>query len=178
MRKTCECTARPGRRRIGAVLLAVGGLAVFLASARGLAGELAAAGSGGAAVGGSAAPAARTAVEAVLARQQAAWNRGDLVAFTAGYAEDATFLSPAGITHGRADVLARYQRRYPDRGAMGTLGLQVLEARSLGDGAMSVAAHWRISHPGEPGRLPAEGSTLLVLRQRQGGWEIVQDASM
>lgn len=131
---------------------------------------------------------ARTDVAALLAVQSAAWNRGDLAAFTAVYAEDATFVAPSGVTHGRAAVLARYRRRYPDRRAMGTLSLEILEARPLGGerdaaapagvAALSVVAHWRLSYPEEPGRRPAEGSTLLVLRKSAGGWQIVQDASM
>lgn len=50
-------------------------------------------------------------VEGVLGQQQGAWNRGDLMAFTAVYAEDATFVSPSGLTHGREEVLQRYRRR-------------------------------------------------------------------
>jgi ketosteroid isomerase-like protein len=71
---------------------------------------------------------------------------------------------------------------------MGTLSLEILEARALGGerdaaapagvAALSVVAHWRLSYPEEPGRRPAEGSTLLVLQKSAGGWQIVQDASM
>src|SRR5436305_8340181 len=72
---------------------------------------------------------AEDAVKAVLATQSAAWNRGDLEAFTAVYAEDASFLSPNGITHGRHQVLERYRLRYPDQKAMGTLTLETQETR-------------------------------------------------
>jgi len=128
---------------------------------------------------------ARSDVGGVLAAQSAAWNRGDLEAFVSAYAEDATFLSTSGVTHGKAAVLARYRKRYPDKKAMGTLTLTVMEARPLGVdvasgtvNALSVAAHWRLDHPGDPAAKPAEGSTLLVLRRHGGRWEIVQDASM
>jgi len=128
---------------------------------------------------------ARSDVGGVLAAQSAAWNRGDLEAFVSAYAEDATFLSTSGVTHGKAAVLARYRKRYPDQKAMGTLTLTVMEARPLGVdvasgtvNALSVAAHWRLDHPGDPAAKPAEGSTLLVLRRHGGRWEIVQDASM
>jgi uncharacterized protein (TIGR02246 family) len=129
---------------------------------------------------------AEEAVKAVLATQSAAWNRGDLEAFTAVYAEDASFLSPNGITHGRHQVLERYRLRYPDKKAMGTLTLEVQETRMFSTGAgkscavqgVSVAAHWRLAYPDQPEKKTAEGSTLLVLRPRGGSWEIVQDASM
>jgi uncharacterized protein (TIGR02246 family) len=129
---------------------------------------------------------AEDAVKAILATQAAAWNRGDLEAFTAVYAEDASFVTPNGITHGRHQVLERYRLRYPDKKAMGTLTLDVLEARTFSTGTgksctvkgVSVAAHWRLAYPDQPDKKTAEGSTLLVLQPRGGAWEIVQDASM
>jgi len=131
---------------------------------------------------GAAESADRASVEAVLQAQLEAWNRGDLSAFTSVYADDATFLSPSGITHGRSEVLARYRKRYPDAKAMGTLTLEVLEVRPVpAEGqtqSASVAARWKLSYPGQPDRKPAEGLTLLVLRRAHGSWEIVQDASM
>jgi ketosteroid isomerase-like protein len=129
---------------------------------------------------------AEDAVRALLATQSAAWNRGDLEAFTAVYAEDASFLSPGGLTRGRDQVLARYKKRYPDQKAMGTLSLDVVEMRPLvgGEGppcqvpGASVAARWKLAYPGPPGKKTAEGLTLLVLRHRGATWEIVEDASM
>jgi uncharacterized protein (TIGR02246 family) len=129
---------------------------------------------------------AEDAVKAVLTTQSAAWNRGDLEGFTAVYAEDASFLSPNGITHGRHQVLERYRLRYPDKQAMGTLTLDVVEARAFSAGAdrscavkgVSVAARWRLAYPDQPAKKTAAGTTLLVLEPRGESWEIVQDASM
>ncbi|HEX3556639.1 MAG TPA: SgcJ/EcaC family oxidoreductase, partial [Thermoanaerobaculia bacterium] len=104
---------------------------------------------------------ARADVEALLKTQADAWNRGDLDAFTSVYAEDASFLTPTGLTSGRQQVLERYRRRYPDRAAMGTLTLEVIEVRpaqgvefTVGGDArpgrvfgVSVAAHWRLAYP-------------------------------
>ncbi len=120
-----------------------------------------------------------------LVAQVDAWNRGDLEAFTAMYAEDCTFVSPSGITRGRAEVLARYRGRYPDRAAMGTLTLDVAERRVLARSgadprtAVAVVARWTLSYPGDPGREDATGFTLVILERDAGGaWAIVQDASM
>lgn len=128
---------------------------------------------------------AEDAVKALLATQSAAWNRGDLAGFTAVYAEDATFVSSTGLTHGRQQVLERYRRRYPDQKAMGTLTLDVQETRTFAARSpscaiegVSVAARWRLAYPDQPEKKTAEGSTLLVLRPRGESWEIVQDASM
>jgi len=132
---------------------------------------------------------ARDEVAQLLARQAEAWTRGDLEAFCAAYAEDATFLTPSGSTHGRQQVLERYRLRYPGREAMGALTLELLETRTawgteislLDDAvpsrihAVSVVARWTLRRAGQP---DATGLTLLALRPRGDGWQIVQDASM
>lgn len=132
------------------------------------------------------------AVRTLIRTQVEAWNRGDLDAFTSGYAEDAAFLTPSGLTRGRGEVLTRYRKRYPDRKAMGRLSLEPIEMRpaagteftALGGArpsrvhGVSVAARWEISYPDEPGKEPASGLTLIVFRRTRDGWEIIQDASM
>jgi peptidoglycan/xylan/chitin deacetylase (PgdA/CDA1 family)/ketosteroid isomerase-like protein len=130
-----------------------------------------------------------TTVQALLRKQTEAWNQGDLDAFCAVYAEDAAFASPTGLTRGRAQVLARYRQRYPDRKAMGTLSLEFLETRlakgfeysAFGDAlpsrvqGVSVVARWTLAYPD---KASATGLTLLVLHRRADGWQIVEDASM
>jgi len=132
---------------------------------------------------------AREEAAAALAVQAAAWNAGDLEAFCAVYAEDASYVSSTGIARGREAILARYRQRYPDRAAMGTLSFEVVETRlaagvevsMLGDAVpgrvhgLSVVARWRLTYAD---RNPAEGWTLVVLRRRGDGWEMVQDASL
>ena len=113
----------------------------------------------------------------LLQTQVAAWNRGDLVAFCEVYGDDATFLSPSGITRGRQAVLDRYRKRYPDKAAMGTLALEPIETRppsSRDAAAVSIAARWSLSYPDKPA---ASGLTLLVMHRVGTRWQIVQDAS-
>jgi uncharacterized protein (TIGR02246 family) len=117
----------------------------------------------------------RKAVKAVLDRQVQAWNRGDLEGFASVYAEDAAFVSPTGLTRGRHAVLERYRKRYPDKVAMGTLSLEVVETRLADLHGASVVARWTLAYPGKPA---ASGLTLLVLHPRGDAWMIVQDASM
>lgn len=138
---------------------------------------------------------ARNSVAALLKEQSAAWSRGDLDAFCSVYDDSALFISPNGLTRGRQAVLERYRKKYPDKDAMGTLTLDIVEMRpisgreiSLLDDAlpgrvqgMSVAARWTLTFPrvaGAPDRPPATGHTLLLLRPVRTGWLIVQDASM
>ena len=122
-------------------------------------------------------------VEQLLTEQSAAWSRGDLETFVAGYAEDAVFVTPSGVTSGRDEVLARYRRRYPDRKAMGRLTLELLDVRVLapasGEAAgASVVARWILEGMGEDGTGRAEGHTVIVLEKRAESWRIVHDASM
>lgn len=114
-----------------------------------------------------------TELGALLELQAAAWSRGDLDAFASIYAEDALFLSPAGTTRGRAELVERYRLRYPDAAAMGRLTLEVLEVRAGADVA-GVAARWTLSYDDRP---EATGLTLLVFRRAADTWQIVQDAS-
>ena len=120
-------------------------------------------------------PPPREEISALLHAQAAAWTRGDLDAFCAIYADDATFLSPSGLTKGRLAVLDRYRKKYVDKAGMGTLTLEIVEARAASATNASVVARWTLNWPDKP---KAEGLTLLVLWKSAEGWRIVQDASM
>lgn len=86
-------------------------------------------------------------------------------------------------------MLARYQKKYPDKKAMGTLSLEVLETRAAKGTEItyfedaipsrvhggSVVARWELAYPDKP---EAAGLTQLVFHRRGEGWMIVQDASM
>jgi ketosteroid isomerase-like protein len=125
----------------------------------------------------------------LLELQSAAWNRGDLAGFASAYADDAVFVSPTGLTRGRAAVLERYRVRYPDRAAMGTLAFEIVEMKDvwgpevtpLGDATpgaihgMSVVARWTLRREGAAA---TSGHTLLVLQRSGDDWRISHDASM
>jgi len=114
-------------------------------------------------------------IEKLLRDQSAAWNRGDLEAFCSVYADDASFLSPSGLTKGRQAVLDRYRKKYVDKIGMGSLSLDVDEVRSVQAAGASVVARWTLTWPDKP---KADGLTLLVLTRTPQGWRIIQDASM
>ena len=118
---------------------------------------------------------AEDAVDAALQAQTEAWNRGDLVAFCSFYADDAVFVSPSGVTRGRAEVLARYQKRYGGNTAtMGTLSFERVDVRSSAE-AVSLAMRWKLVWADKP---EASGHTLIVWRKINDQWKLVQDASM
>lgn len=132
---------------------------------------------------------AREQIQELLSRQMADWSRGDLAAFCSGYADDAVFVSPKGVSRGREELLQGYRRTYPDARAMGKLTLEIVDMRPvwgpevtpLGDatpGAVqgaTVVARWVLAREGLP---QASGHTLLVLQRGADGWRIVRDASM
>ena len=82
----------------------------------------------------SATPIALDEARAVLDAQIARWNQGDLPGFVATYWDgpELTFLGGNGLTRGRQDLLARYERGYPTPAARGTLSFSVLEFQPLG----------------------------------------------
>ena len=126
-------------------------------------------------------------VLAVVQQQVAAWNKGDLEAFCAVYADDAVFVSPPraantdagvvasdGVTRGRSEVLTRYKKRYPDGKAMGRLTIDPHDVRETKD-AVSISAKWTLSYPD---KAALTGNTVIVLVRSKSGWKIVHDASM
>ena len=80
-----------------------------------------------------AAASAETEVKAVLAQQEAAWNRADLNAFMQAYlnSPDITFVGKQ-VTRGWQGTLERYQKTYPTPAAMGRLTFSEIEVRPLG----------------------------------------------
>ena len=113
------------------------------------------------------------AIRAVLATQQAAWNRGDIPAFLEGYwnSPELTFSGGDGIVRGYAGLLDRYRKSYPDRAAMGELDFSGLEIRILAPDAALVLGHWHLKRAaGDAG-----GVFTLVFRRFPTGWRIIHD---
>jgi ketosteroid isomerase-like protein len=114
-------------------------------------------------------------IRTVLEDQTAAWNRGDIPAFMAGYleSESTTFVSDT-VTRGHAKVLARYLQRYPTREKMGTLHFSGVEVKMLGTGYASVLGRFHLARAAEAGG-DASGLFTLVLQKTPAGWRIILD---
>jgi len=115
----------------------------------------------------------RTAIVAVLTSQQNDWNKGDIRGFMTGYwnSSELTFAGTRGFTHGWQPVMARYEKNYADKAAMGTLDFQELELRSLGPDAALVLGKWHLQR--QAGNVG--GIFTLVLQRFPEGWRIVHD---
>ena len=117
----------------------------------------------------------RTAILEVLAKQEAAWNAGNLEAFMQGYWEDDSlrFIGKSGITYGWKSTLANYQRSYPDKAAMGKLEFKILRIEGMGKSAAHVTGAWHlVREKDEP-----KGYFTLLWRKIKGKWVIVADHS-
>ena len=113
------------------------------------------------------------AVRAVIEAQQAAWNRGDIEGFMAGYAreETTTFVSGDTLTRGWQTVLDRYKARYDSRAKMGTLTFSELEFKPLSPFYILATGRWQLARDADTPR----GRFTLIFRRTNGGWRVVHD---
>lgn len=119
----------------------------------------------------------RTAIRQVLDQQVAAWNRGDLEAYMAGYTrgDELTFFSGANVTHGWQPTLDRYRKRYQGEGKeMGTLTFSDVKIDVVAHDAAFVRGAWHLAM--KQGESP-HGLFTLLMRKTDVGWRIVHDHS-
>jgi uncharacterized protein (TIGR02246 family) len=122
------------------------------------------------------APAAeRDAIVAMLNRQAADWNRGDLDAFATGYkhSPDILFMGRP-IRRGYDQMLNGYRKSFPNRAAMGKLTFSNLEVQPLDEHFATVTGRFHLERTSAGGG-DASGYYLLVLENTPSGWKIVRD---
>src|SRR5581483_2923480 len=113
--------------------------------------------------------AAKVAVRQVLDDQVAAWNKGDLDAFMAGYwkSPDLTFFSGKDRTQGWEATLQRYRQRYQAEGKeMGKLTFSEVEIEALGPESAWVRGRWRLVTSKDT----PEGRFTLICKKLPEGW--------
>ena len=113
-------------------------------------------------------------IKAVLDAQVAAWNKGDLPGFMAGYwnSKDLTFVSGKDVTRGWQETLDRYKKRYQADGKeMGKLTFSDLEVRELASGVALVTGKWELVLTKET----VGGRYTLIFKKLAAGWRIVHD---
>jgi uncharacterized protein (TIGR02246 family) len=116
-----------------------------------------------------------SAIRQVIADQQSAWNRGDIVAFMRGYSDSpkTTFIGKT-IQHGYQMILARYQHKYGSREAMGELAFSDLDVRMLGPEHAVVTGHFHLTRAAAGGG-DAAGMFSLIFEKEKDGWKIILD---
>jgi len=104
---------------------------------------------------------------------QDGWNAGDLEAYMQSYWEspDLRFAGGDRVSLGWHQVLANYQRGYPDQAAMGRLEFSDLDVDLLAPDAAVVFGRWRLFRAEDQ----PHGLFTLILRRFDGDWRIVHD---
>lgn len=113
-------------------------------------------------------------VRKVLDDQAAAWNRGDLDGFMAGYwkSDQLSFYSGNAKTTGWQATLDRYRKKYQADGkAMGKLAFTELSIEPLGPDHALVRGRFTL----RLGKETPTGLFTLILRRLPAGWRIVHD---
>ena len=116
-----------------------------------------------------------TEVRNVLAKQSAAWNRGDIDAFMVGYWENDSlmFIGKSGVTYGYKNTLANYKKNYPDTTVMGKLTFTLIQVKQLSPEYFHVTGKYYLTRTiGD-----ASGHFTLVFRKINGKWVIISDHS-
>jgi len=113
------------------------------------------------------------AVRQVLRDQEAAWNKGDLEGFMAGYwkSDSLQFMSPRGINRGWQATLDGYKKGYPDVAAMGALQFEILQVTALSPANFLVTGKYHLTRVS--GNL--DGVFTLVFKKANGRWVVMYD---
>ena len=114
-----------------------------------------------------------TEIRKVMDDQSAAWNRGDIDGFMAGYwkSEKLTFISGTEVTRGWQPTLDRYKKGYDSRAKMGVLKFTDLEFTVLSKDAAVVLGSWALTREKDN----PHGKFTLTFRKFKEGWRIVMD---
>ncbi|MGB0037177.1 MAG: nuclear transport factor 2 family protein [Candidatus Acidiferrales bacterium] len=118
-------------------------------------------------------PSSEAQIRALLDVQTAAWNRGDVEAFMAGYwkSDETEFVGASGISRGWQALLDRYRKSYPDRNAMGRLTFSGLEIHVICPEAAFAIGQYQLEREHDR----PSGIFTLNFRRFHEGWRIVAD---
>ena len=114
-----------------------------------------------------------TDIRAVMDKQVAAWNAGDIDGFMAGYwrSPDLVFISGDNVTRGWQTTLDHYKKSYDSRAKMGVLTFSDIEVKVLSKDAAVVLGSWALKREKDD----PHGKFTLTFRKFKEGWRIVMD---
>jgi ketosteroid isomerase-like protein len=112
-------------------------------------------------------------VRAVLAAQQAAWNRHDLDAFLAGYRKDehVVFTTPTESSRGFSELEQRYRKSYNSPEKFGELAFTDIACTTVDGDSVLVQGSWRLVRAKDS----PHGRFVLIVCRFPEGWKIVSD---
>src|SRR5262249_17488562 len=117
-------------------------------------------------------------IQKILKESEAAWNRGDLMAFVSCYEDspDTTFIGREVVRGGTRAIYERYMRTYATPERRGTLTFSEIEVRPLAQGLALATGKYSL-HRTEAGGGDSTGRFTLVVRLTKAGWKIIHDHS-
>ena len=115
-------------------------------------------------------------VAALLDRQTAAWNAGDLDGFMSGYdrSPTTTYLGSSGLIEGYESIRQRYAPGFAPGAERDSLRVAELRVREVETRVAVATARYILERDGE---VTATGQFTLVLLNAEGAWLIVHDQS-
>ena len=117
----------------------------------------------------------QSAIRALLQKQTASWNEGNLEEFMTTYwqSDSLIFIGKRGPTYGWQATLDNYKKSYPDTTAMGQLAFNILEMKLLSTDVCFVVGKWHLQRT--VGDL--QGHFSLIIKRIKGSWKIIADHS-
>lgn len=115
------------------------------------------------------------AIRALMDRQTADWNRGDIDSFATGYknSPDILFVGRT-VNRGYAAMLDRYHKGYPTPAAMGRLTFTNFEPVLLDAQFATATGNFHLERSTAGGG-NADGIFSLVFEKTPAGWKIIRD---
>lgn len=112
----------------------------------------------------------KAAIRDVIARMEAAWNRGDFRGYMAGFADpDVVFVSRGKFRDGWQGTLDHYIRDYGgSEDLRGTLNFYDIRIEMLAPDAAQLISRYRLSRP----KNTQDGINTRLMRKRDGKWVI------
>ncbi|MCW5911835.1 MAG: DUF4440 domain-containing protein [Cyclobacteriaceae bacterium] len=120
----------------------------------------------------SADPAAEAKIREVLARQQDAWNAGDLDLFMEGYwKSDSLQFIGSSIRYGWQQTLDNYKKNYATRELMGRLQFDIWQIVPLASDAYLLTGKYTLFRESDQ----PSGPFTLIFKKKNNEWVIVYD---
>lgn len=116
-------------------------------------------------------------IAALVARQEKAWNKGDLDAFLNDYlrSSQVTYVSNGNVKRGYDAIREHYLQRYGNsKASMGQLRLSDLEVTDIGDKHVLCIGKFTVFHHAH---VPIYGRFSLIFVKSKGEWKIMYDHS-
>jgi ketosteroid isomerase-like protein len=114
-------------------------------------------------------------IRLILAKQDSAWNAGNIAGFMEGYwnNDSLMFIGKNGFNFGWQNTLENYKKKYPDTVTMGKLQFEYISFQQLSSTSYFIAGKWFLTR--SIGNV--QGAFTLLFKKIKNKWVIVADHS-